>query len=67
VNDARRPPLSPELASLRCSFCGKRRDQVKGWVAGGGSGSPRVGICNECVALCAEILSENDAETPRGG
>jgi len=47
------------VAALRCSFCGKRRDQVKGWVAGGGAGRPRVGICDECVALCTEILSES--------
>ncbi|HLW96085.1 MAG TPA: ClpX C4-type zinc finger protein [Solirubrobacteraceae bacterium] len=59
MSDPRRPPLSPEVAALRCSFCGKRRDQVKGWVAGGGAGRPRVGICDECVALCTEILSES--------
>ncbi len=36
-----------------CSFCGKRRDQVRKLIAG-----PGVRICDECVALCVEILAE---------
>jgi ATP-dependent Clp protease ATP-binding subunit ClpX len=36
-----------------CSFCGKRRDQVRKLIAG-----PGVWICNECVVLCVEILAE---------
>ena len=37
-----------------CSFCGKSRSQVARLVAGPtGSG---VAICNECVALAAEIV-----------
>jgi len=59
MNDARQPPLRPETAALRCSFCGKRRDAVKGFVAGP---TPAVAICDECVALCAEILSESGPE-----
>jgi hypothetical protein len=35
----------------RCAFCEKTSTEVKKLVMG-----PRVGICNECVALCAEIL-----------
>src|SRR5437762_7120007 len=37
-----------------CSFCGKSQDQVRGLIAGPGS----VYICDECVALCREIISE---------
>ena len=36
-----------------CSFCGKTQDQVRIMVAG-----PGVHICNECVALCQEIMEE---------
>ena len=37
-------------ASDRCSFCGKRRDQVAWFVAG----QKGVFICDECVALAAQ-------------
>lgn len=37
--------------NLRCSFCGKRREQVVHLIAG-----PGVYVCNECVDLCNEIL-----------
>ena len=40
---------------LRCSFCGKTQDEVKKLVAG-----PTVYICNECVALCNDILKDED-------
>jgi hypothetical protein len=40
--------------SLRCSFCGKSRDQVQRLFAG-----PTVYICNECVAACNEILADD--------
>ena len=33
--------------SIRCSFCGKRQEQVNRIIAG-----PNVYICNECVDLC---------------
>jgi ATP-dependent Clp protease ATP-binding subunit ClpX len=38
---------------LRCSFCGKGHDEVKKLIAG-----PAVYICNECVALCNEIIAD---------
>ncbi|HBL12819.1 MAG TPA: ATP-dependent Clp protease ATP-binding subunit ClpX [Cyanobacteria bacterium UBA11162] len=38
---------------LRCSFCGKSSEQVGKLIAG-----PNVYICNECVALCNEILEQ---------
>ncbi len=39
--------------NLRCSFCGKNRDQVRKLIAG-----PTVYICDECVGLCNEIIAE---------
>jgi ATP-dependent Clp protease ATP-binding subunit ClpX len=47
------------LAAVRCSFCGKRGDEVRSIVAGP---TPAVAICGECVALCSEIIAEE-----RGG
>ncbi len=38
---------------LRCSFCGKNRDEVKKLIAG-----PTVYICDECVDLCNDIIAE---------
>ncbi len=38
----------------RCSFCGKTNDQVRRMVAG-----PNVQICNECILLCQEIISDD--------
>jgi ATP-dependent Clp protease ATP-binding subunit ClpX len=51
------------MPDYRCSFCGKRQDQVKKLIAGGGSNRPY--ICNECVALCKEIMDEDLSGTPR--
>jgi ATP-dependent Clp protease ATP-binding subunit ClpX len=45
-----------------CSFCGKSQDQVKRLIAGPGS----VYICNECVDLCQEIISE-ETQTGKTG
>lgn len=42
-----------EKKQLQCSFCGKSQNQVKRLVAG-----PNVYICDECVALCQEIIQE---------
>ena len=39
---------------VRCSFCGKQRDQVSRIHAGQGS----CYICNECFALCTSILGD---------
>ena len=44
------------MADYHCSFCGKRQDQVKRLIAGVGSNRPY--ICNECVALCSEIIAD---------
>lgn len=36
---------------LRCSFCGKPRNEVKKLIA-----APKAYICNECVDLCVTVL-----------
>jgi hypothetical protein len=46
-----------QVSSRRCSFCLKREQEVSKIIAGAGSY-----ICDECVALCMQILS---AETPQ--
>ncbi len=48
-NEARKP--------ISCSFCGKTDRQVERLIAG-----PGVFICNECVALCDDILQEGYLE-----
>src|SRR2546422_544323 len=40
---------------LRCSFCCKSKDSVRKFISG-----PSVYICNECIALCNEILAEDE-------
>ncbi len=40
--------------NLRCSFCGKSRDEVRKLIAG-----PTVYICDECVNLCNDIIAED--------
>ncbi len=45
--------------SIRCSFCGKRQEQVNRIIAG-----PNVYICNECIDLCSSILRD---EMKNGG
>ena len=39
--------------TIRCSFCGKRQEQVNRIIAG-----PNVFICNECVELCSGIIRD---------
>ncbi|KJR40701.1 ATP-dependent Clp protease, ATP-binding subunit ClpX [Candidatus Magnetoovum chiemensis] len=39
---------------LKCSFCGKTQTEVRKLIAG-----PAVYICDECVALCNEIIAED--------
>src|SRR6267378_473729 len=40
---------------LRSSFCGKSKATVRKFISG-----PSVYICNECIALCNEILAEDE-------
>ncbi len=43
------------MRDLRCSFCGKSQREVKKLIAG-----PNAYICDDCVALCNEIISEEN-------
>lgn len=45
--------------NLRCSFCGKRQDQVERLIVG-----PNAYICDECIGLCVEILNEGKDDNP---
>jgi ATP-dependent Clp protease ATP-binding subunit ClpX len=45
-----------------CSFCGKNTKEVEKMIAG-----PGVHICNECVDLCENILTEEKAELKKSG
>ncbi|MBO0719446.1 MAG: ATP-dependent Clp protease ATP-binding subunit ClpX [Blastocatellia bacterium] len=40
--------------TLRCSFCGKSQTEVTKLIAG-----PTVYICNECIDICIEIISDD--------
>ena len=42
-----------ENRQLKCSFCGKPQEQVRRLIAG-----PGVYICDECIELCQDIISE---------
>ncbi len=42
---------------LLCSFCGKSQEEVKKLIAG-----PSVYICDECIALCDEIIAEESCK-----
>jgi ATP-dependent Clp protease ATP-binding subunit ClpX len=49
------------MTDYRCSFWDKRQDQVKKPIAG-----PKgVYICDECVALCTELIDEELSGTLR--
>ena len=50
--------------NLSCSFCGKSQKEVKKLIAG-----PSVYICDECIALCNDILAEEvqNEEYPESG
>lgn len=43
--------------NLKCSFCGKSQRQVEQLIAG-----PQIYICDECVALCNEIINDRQAQ-----
>lgn len=43
---------------LYCSFCGKSQHEVKKLIAG-----PSVFVCDECVALCNDIMKEEAQST----
>ena len=49
--------LPPDTSVTNCSFCNKSQEEVKKMIAG-----PDAYICNECVDLCNEILTEEIKE-----
>ena len=55
-----RGPRSAGSGPYRCSFCRKTQEQVRKLIAGQG-----VYICDECVALCAEIATEQSPSAPQ--
>jgi ATP-dependent Clp protease ATP-binding subunit ClpX len=53
--------MLPRPVYVRCSFCGRAKEQVKQLIGG-----PRgVAICDQCVELCSEILKDAPPD-PRG-
>ena len=50
-------PKYEDRRPVKCSFCGKAQEQVKRLVAG-----PGVYICDECVALCNDIIGDEVEE-----
>jgi ClpX C4-type zinc finger len=59
ITEALSNATSIDLAT-GCSFCGKPRAQLRRLIAG-----PGVYVCDECVALCVEILEDEIGETWR--
>ncbi len=45
---------------LNCSFCGKTQHEVRKLIAG-----PNVYVCDECVALCNDIITEEASSGDR--
>lgn len=50
--------MAKDDRTIRCSFCGKRQEQVKRIMSG-----PEAYICNECVELCNTLLKEDMYES----
>jgi hypothetical protein len=51
--------VEPQQWTTTCSFCQKPHTEVATVVAGAG-----VFICNECVALCVEIIENKPKDMP---
>ena len=49
------PPAPAAPKTLHCSFCGKSQHDVKALIAG-----PTVFICDECIGICNDILSDQE-------
>ena len=47
------------VGTMFCSFCGKSQHDLKKLIAG-----PGVFICNECVALCVNIINDTPDVSP---
>jgi ATP-dependent Clp protease ATP-binding subunit ClpX len=53
------PKYSEPGELVKCSFCGKNQKQVRKLIAG-----PGVYICDECIDLCCDIISEELHDSP---
>src|SRR5690242_20437359 len=53
--------MSFDRSLARCSFCGRRPPEVRRMVAGPGAAY----ICDECLQLCQEILSDPAPFSPK--
>ena len=53
-DSAETPGGNPKGEDLRCSFCNKRQAAVRKLIAG-----PTVHICDECVAVCVNIIADD--------
>ena len=51
-----------DISNLCCSFCGKSQREVKKLIAG-----PTVYICDEYIALCNDIIAEENEKEDGGG
>ncbi len=49
-----KPENPGDSSSLFCSFCGKNQSEVRKLIAGPNN----INICDECIALCTEIIHE---------
>jgi ATP-dependent Clp protease ATP-binding subunit ClpX len=58
---AKIPGKETKGAVLRCSFCDKGDEQVKRLI----EGPDRICICDECIALCNEILAGQNVDEAR--
>ena len=47
-----------DTENLSCSFCGKKRFEVKKLIAG-----PSSYICNECISISHKILNDEEVDT----
>ncbi len=54
-------PPKENKKTLYCSFCGKSQNEVRKLIEG-----PSVFICDECVALCEDIVKEDISPTTTG-
>ena len=57
------PFTKDDRKHIRCSFCGKNVDAAKRMIAGPFD----IFICDECVSLCSEILSDPEMEIESNG
>ena len=46
-------PKNDKDKTIKCSFCGKKQEEVERIIAG-----PGVYICDECIGVCSEIVNE---------